>query len=423
MRRSDVQAMGDLAGDAIGGFVGLIADVQRAAAGRPYGLLGPVAAPVRVMHEGIARTVNGAVRAGLTLPARAGAAALAAATPDTAPAVAALPRGSVALGALNGAIGDLLPQRYGGLALDMTVRRRGADVTLDSEAIAAAYPGAGPRVAVFVHGLCETDTAWRIGGGPTYGARLERDLGYTPVHLRYNSGLHVSENGRRLADLLDKLCAAWPVPVDDLALVGHSMGGLVSRSACHYGERDGAAWTQALRDVVCLGTPHMGAPLERAANVAGWALGRLPETRPFAKVVNGRSAGIKDMRYGSCVEEDWCDCDADEFLNDRCTEVPFLPSARYWFIGATLARRPGGPLDAVVGDLLVAFSSASGKGKKRTLPFEPDRGRHLGGLTHFHLLNHPQVYEQMRAWLGAGGSVTAARPEAGDTRQLSSAGV
>jgi hypothetical protein len=177
------------------------------------------------------------------------------------------------------------------------------------------------------------------------------------------------------------------------------MGGLVARSACHYGERDGHAWTERLRHVVCLGTPHLGAPLERAANRAGWALSRLPETRPFAELINFRSAGIKDMRFGNCVDEDWCDCDPDELLTDRCTEVPFLPSASYYFVGATLTRDPDSRTGRMFGDLLVQFASASGNGPERRIPFEVDHGCHVGGINHFQLLNHPAVYEHISAWL------------------------
>jgi pimeloyl-ACP methyl ester carboxylesterase len=230
------------------------------------------------------------------------------------------------------------------------------------------------------------------------------------VYVRYNSGLHVSDNGRRLADVLEQVLSAWPVEVDEIALVGHSMGGLVARSACHYGEEAQHEWTERLRHVFCLGTPHLGAPLERAANVAGWTLGRLAETRPFADVVNGRSAGIKDLRYGNVVEDDWCDCDPDEFLNDRCCEVPFLPGATYYFVGATLSRDTDSRLAGVVGDLLVQMPSASGQGPRRHIPFEIDNGLRLGGLTHFDLLSHPAVYEQMRAWLEPSSAGDSASP-------------
>jgi pimeloyl-ACP methyl ester carboxylesterase len=183
-----------------------------------------------------------------------------------------------------------------------------------------------------------------------------------------------------------------------VVLIGHSMGGLVSRSACHQGEHSGHEWTGRVRHVICLGTPHLGAPLERAANRAGWALGRLAETRPFAELVNGRSSGIKDLRFGSLLEEDWLECDPDEFLRDRCTEVPFLESASYWFVGATIARDPESRFGRLLGDALVQHPSASGQGGRR-IGFELEDGIHLGGVNHIQLLNHPAVHEQIATWL------------------------
>jgi hypothetical protein len=139
--------------------------------------------------------------------------------------------------------------------------------------------------------------------------------------------------------------------------------------------------------------------VEKGVNALGWALGRVPETRPLAAALNARSAGIKDLRYGSCAEEDWCDCDPDELLTDRCTDVPFLPGARFYFVAATFSRRPGAPLGAILGDLLVRVPSASGAGRRRRLDFAIEDGRKIGGLTHFDLLNHPAVYDQIRAWI------------------------
>jgi pimeloyl-ACP methyl ester carboxylesterase len=284
----------------------------------------------------------------------------------------------------------------------MTLRHRGADLPLHPDELARALPDAGPRVAIFVHGLGETDASWRLRADaqrPGYGAALRRDLGHTPIELRYNTGLHISDNGRTLAGLLEELHDGWPVALEEIVIVGHSMGGLVARSACHYGHGEGQGWTGAVRHVFCLGSPHLGAPLEKGVNALGWALGRVPETRPLANVLNVRSAGIKDLRYGSCAEEDWCDCDPDELLTDRCHDVPFLPGARFYFVAATLSRRPGAPLGAILGDLLVRVPSASGAGRRRRLDFAIEDGRRLGGLTHFDLLNHPAVYEQIRAWI------------------------
>jgi triacylglycerol esterase/lipase EstA (alpha/beta hydrolase family) len=381
MRAGELEAIGKLGGTAISHPATTVRDVHRAVAGRVFGALGVLGAPVRLMHDGIARTAYGATRAALGAPLGAAGRALARAVAPDAPSLAESPLGSAALSALNGMWGDRIARDHPDLALDMSIHDDGLDPT--------------PRLAIFVHGLCETDGSWR----GVYGGRLRRELGYTPMYVRYNTGLHVSDNGRRLAELIDDVVQGWPVPVTDVALVGHSMGGLVARSACHYAQAGDRGWTERLRHVFCLGTPHLGAPLERAANRAGWALSRLPETQPFAAAVNARSAGIKDMRFGNCVEEDWCDCDPDEYLRDRCNEVPFLPTATYCFVGATLTRAPDGRLANLVGDLLVQFPSASGNGPTRRIPFAVDNGRHVGGLNHFQLLTHPAVYEQLRAWL------------------------
>jgi pimeloyl-ACP methyl ester carboxylesterase len=389
----------ELGGDALAGVAGVAKGIHEAVADRAFRPLGPMGKPVRVLHDLIGRAAHESVQRALHLAPRPGAAVLAGALPASARSMGAGIPGSLALGALNGAIGDALDRRGSELAVEMTIRRKGEELPADAAALARALPEATSKLAVFVHGLCETDGAWQLPGRESYGATLERELGYTALYVRYNTGLHVSDNGRRLSEQLERLVSGWPAPVDEIALFGHSMGGLVARSACHYGEREGAAWTGAVRHVFCLGTPNLGAPLEKAANVSGWALDRVPETRPFAQLVNGRSAGIKDLRFGSCVEDDWCDCDADELLKDRCCDVPFLESATYYFVGATIARSSDSMFGTVVGDLLVRFPSAAGRGRRRTIPFELEHGRHVPGLNHFDLLAHPAVYEQLRGWL------------------------
>jgi triacylglycerol esterase/lipase EstA (alpha/beta hydrolase family) len=184
--------------------------------------------------------------------------------------------GRAVVGALNGIWGDTFARRDNHLALKTTLRAAGRDVVLSPAGVLRAYPHATSRLAVFVHGLCETDDAWMLGGARhvPYGFRLQAELGYTPLYVRYNTGLHISENGRQLARLLDQVVRAWPSEVHEIALIGHSMGGLVGRSACHY--REDAVWSAKVRHVFTLGAPHLGAPLEQAANVAGYMLGRIP---------------------------------------------------------------------------------------------------------------------------------------------------
>jgi pimeloyl-ACP methyl ester carboxylesterase len=165
-----------------------------------------------------------------------------------------------ALSVLNGMLGDLLEERQSSLAIPMAFRCDGADVSLDRHALADQLSGATGAVCLFVPGLMSSDAVWRFPRhvGMTYGSRLAADRNVTSVFLRYNSGRHVSVNGRQLALLLDGLVAAWPVEVDELSLVGHSMGGLVVRSACYYGALNGCSWVEKVRRVFLLGAPMSG---------------------------------------------------------------------------------------------------------------------------------------------------------------------
>jgi pimeloyl-ACP methyl ester carboxylesterase len=400
----EIRALGAIAASSITRPTAVAREVHGAVTGRVFGVLGVLGAPVRAIHDPLSTLSYKAVGASLRAPLSAGTRAVARSAPRSATSLAQSPAGALALGAANGVFGDRLARDHPELAVQFGFWRNGTEIELGKDAVAAAYADATPRIAVFIHGLCETESAWSApypGGAPrpTYGERLRAELGITPVDVRYNTGLHVSDNGRALAASLDELLAAWPMEVESVALVGHSMGGLVARSACHYAELDDRPSARRIAQVIGLGTPHLGAPLERAANVAAWPLTRLAETRPFADLfLNGRSAGIKDLRFGSCLEEDWRDCDPDEFLRDRCSEFPFLGSATYYFVGATLAPTTGGA-GGLVGDLLVTYQSASGVGRRRRIGFAAENGRHVPRADHLRLLNHPAVYAQIRDWL------------------------
>lgn len=405
MRASEVRATGEITGAVLAGGVGLVRDMHLTIADRVFRAIGPSGGAVRVAHDGISRAVYGVVREVNRWAPRVAATAGALAVSPDAVALHETKRGNAALGAINGLWGDHLAAGENELGLGMTVRHDRADVRIDAADLRRAFPDATGRLAVFVHGLCETDDHWWPSEGKqqkvgafNFGTRLA-DAGFTPVYVRYNSGLHISDNGARLSALLDDLTAAWPVPVDEVALVGHSMGGLVARSACQHGDLGGAEWVRQTRSVFGLGTPHFGAPLERGVNVLAWSLRNVPETRGLARLLNTRSVGVKDLRFGSLLEDDWTDVDVDGFLTGRAAEVPFLEHVGYYFIGATVTRNRNHPLGWLAGDLLVQFSSASGAGRRRRLPFAIDNGHHLGGLNHFDLLSHPDVYAQLERWL------------------------
>jgi pimeloyl-ACP methyl ester carboxylesterase len=379
-------------------------------AGRVWRSVGPAGTPVRAVHDQVAERGYGAARRLTSRLVSGGISALSVTQSRDARSIEGTAGGRAVIGALNGIWGDTLARQHNPLALRMTLRAGGRDVPLTPRGLRGAYPHATPRLAVFVHGLCETDDAWTLGGERhvPYGYRLQAELGYTPLYVRYNTGLHISENGRLLAQLLEQVTRAWPTEVHEVALVGHSVGGLVGRSAGHYS--DGSEWCAKVRHVFTLGSPHLGAPLEQAANAASHVLGRLPETRALlANPLNLRSVGIKDLRYGYLVDECWLDQDCDAFLRNTSREIPFVRTANHYFICATLSREPGTLSARIIGDLLVLQASAWAHQRGQRLRFPVEHYTHFGGLNHFELLNHPAIYRQIRRSLAPRRALPAPR--------------
>jgi hypothetical protein len=341
MRPEEIAALGELAGDAARATAEQVHTVHDGIAQRVWKAIGPVSLPVRLAHDVIARGAYSAAGEVSRVVVRAGAGVVGRAAPRDAGSIEDSAAGRAVVGALNGAFGDSLHQRGNRLALPMTLRHDAHDLVMSRDALAQAYPAATPRLAVFLHGLARTDDAWTLRRPPqgTYGERLRAELGYTPLYIRYNTGRHISENGRELASLLSLLSSAWPVEVQEIALLGHSVGGLVAQSACHYGAE--SLWVGKVRHVFTLGSPHGGSPLERLTGSAVSLLAKLPETRAFAKALNARSSGIKDLGRGWLLDEEWLAGDARALPPGGSRRVPFLPGAEHYFISAPARLRLG----------------------------------------------------------------------------------
>ncbi len=316
-----------------------------------------------------------------------------------------------AIGVLNGAIGDYLHRTGNGLATPMQLVRGGRVLDLDAASLARALPSASARVIVSVHGRRCTESVWEFDDRSTYGSRLERDVGATAIDVRYNSGIHISENGAALDACLTALVAAYPRPIERIDLVGHSMGGLVVRSATHVAATrpagDPSPWLAHAKNAFYLGTPHLGAPLERFGNALTWALRKIaraagePVTELVADILALRSSGVKDLRYGSLRHEDWVGHDADALLENRCHPVPLLPSLQHHLIAASLSDEP--IVAMLVGDALVPVPSARGNDGARDHrpPFDRAHVRVMPGKHHLAIAHDEEVYEQLRAWYEA----------------------
>ena len=311
------------------------------------------------------------------------------------------PEREAVLAALNGVMGDRLVAIDSPFATPMTLRWRGEALT--PEAMPPRREATG-RVLLLIHGLCMSETKWRTrseAGVVDHGETLASTLGYTPVHLRYNSGLHTSQNGRGLSTLLEQVLADWPRPVEELTIVAHSMGGLLARSACHYAGQEAMRWPHHLKHLVFLGTPHHGAPLERAGNWVDAILGSTPYTAPFARLGQLRSAGITDLRYGHVVDEDWHGHDRFHRKPDTRRVVPLPAGVACYAVAATTGARRSALADRLIGDGLVPLHSALGlhDDPRRTLRFAGASHWIAYGTGHMGLLSSPRVTRQLLKWL------------------------
>ncbi|RLV55166.1 hypothetical protein D9V41_12670 [Aeromicrobium phragmitis] len=322
--------------------------------------------PERI-HETIARSAYGGVSAALRLGS-AGARGLSRRgigrpIDDTA-------AGRRLRAAVNGLVGEHLRSLDDPHALAMSVRASGRDIAPARWALREAFPGATGHLVVFVHGLCQDDESWQFAQDdrPTYLDRVRDQTDGTPLAVRYNTGLPVAENGRLLTHLLRGLVQHWPARVRRVTLVGHSMGAVVVRAALSHAAAAHEDWTGLVRDVVCLGSPHLGAPWEKASEVSASIVSSLPSPRPVLRSLEPPPAA-GSLRFGIVDDELWEGRDVTAVWgHDRLAVAP-LPHVAYRFVAAG-----DGPLGErallnhpVVGARLVAWLSRRDD-RPRSLP-------------------------------------------------------
>jgi pimeloyl-ACP methyl ester carboxylesterase len=391
----DLRGASRLVIDATTGITELVESMHRTIAGGPdtlgRPLEGPVGAVLGPIYGGI-RGVTKLVGAGID-----GALARLSGVVD---AQAPVAEHEAVLAVVNGVLGDYLHDTDNPLAIQMRLRRGGRPLTLQREALATELGSDARRLLVLVHGSCMNDRQW-LRRGHDHGAALATELGFTPVYVHYNSGLHVSTNGRAFAHELRKLTDAWPGELDELVLVGHSMGGLVARSACEFAEVGAYGWRKRVSKLVCLGTPHHGAPLERGGNWIDVLLGVNRYAAPLSRLGKIRSAGVTDLRFGNVRDEDWSSRGRFEPGDDPRTPLPLPAGVDCFAIAGTLTPEPGTTLRS---DGLVPVDSALGRGETAPdLEFPPDHQWIAYGTGHLDLLDSPAVYAQLTEWLREGG--------------------
>ena len=397
---ADLRGASRLAIDATIGLTNLVETMHRNISGMP-GILGTTLEdPTRGITGFVYRSIRGvthAVGGGLDLALGQVVELVKQESPSNA-------REAV-VSALNGVLGDHLVTTGNPMAIPMQLRREGQPLTLTKKALSSAIPCATGRILVLVHGLCMSDLQWQRNGHD-HGATVASDPAFatpfTNVYLSYNSGQHISISGRGFAEQLQALTIAWPVPVEELTIVAHSMGGLVTRSACDFAENNRQSWRNKLRKIIFLGTPHFGAPLERGGNWVNVVLDASPYTAAFARLAKIRSAGITDLRHAGVRDEDWED--EDRFSTSHQStkhDLPLPSDVRCYAIAALIGKKSGSAAGRMLGDGLVPVHSALGQHKDpaRSLAFAKSRQWTGHDMNHMDLLDRKIVYRRIRKWL------------------------
>ena len=362
---ADLRGASKLAVHATTRVTGVVQDMHGTIGGAPARLLSaPVYASIRAIAKLVGKSVD------VTL------ARLEPILGESAPG----PERDAIVAALNGVVGDYLEETHNPLATQMRLRMHGEP---------------RPRLVVLLHGSSMHDGQWRRDAHD-HGEALARDLDATAVYVLYNSGRHVSENGRELARALEDLASSWPVPIESIALVGHSMGGLVARSACHYAEEAGFSWRARVRKLVCLGTPHHGAPLERIGNLAHALAGISRYSAPIARLGRLRSAGVTDLRFGNVLDEDWSGRDRFAHGKDPRRWLALPAGVECFALAGTTAK--SATARRLPGDGLVPVASALGLDGERELGFPESHRAIAFGTGHLDLVG-PSVYETLLRWL------------------------
>jgi pimeloyl-ACP methyl ester carboxylesterase len=383
LRASDLRALAQLATDGTLGVTDLV-EAMHAGIVKPMGLAhgtkphrtARITGFVYSAVRGTTRVVGGALDLALSLP-------------RTRSKTSSLGRDTL-ISALNGVIGDHLSKTDNALAIDMQFCVDGSPVSM-TQASLAPIAQRSRKIVILVHGLCMNDRQW-LREGHDHGAALGKDLGFTPIYLRYNSGRPVSINGCEFAQQIEALVAAWPNPIDEVAIVAHSMGGLVARSAFEHGKAVKHRWMRNVKKVVFLGTPHLGAPLERGGHWIDIILGAAPFAKPLARIGKVRSAGIVDLRHGN----------VRAFAHNKTHEPPAfakLPRGTQFFaIAATTGSNEGDWRNKSIGDGLVPVVSALAMNEVRS-PFASSRRWIALETNHMALLSDMKVYRKIAHWL------------------------
>jgi pimeloyl-ACP methyl ester carboxylesterase len=308
---------------------------------------------------------------------------------------------------LNGLHGDSMAAKGNRALVHMSFRHQSRDISVEKLKEVYDFATHSGNVIIMVHGLMNDESIWQsepIDTVQRLGSALEKKPKATVLYLRYNTGLHISENGRSLSDLIQKFVETYQSEIKKLVIISHSMGGLVSRSACYYAGIQNQNWTELLKKVFLIGVPNEGSYLARVAYMTQYFFRKLDpsEKDTVAKFFDVRSNGIKDLSFGYLVDEDWQNKKDGIEKNIQATKIYPLQNLDYYLIAGTVSEEKNknrvftffgdGLVEkkSALSDLFITNSMISGKVNMKLFPNE----------NHLTLLESKEVAEFVKTGLG-----------------------
>jgi triacylglycerol lipase len=306
---------------------------------------------------------------------------------------------------LNGVVGDLLQVRDNELAISMEFIYENRTLSLSKDELSKVFPRHKPlKLCLLLHGLVADEKIWRFPEDPhhSYGTLLEKEMGYTPVYVRYNSGLHISHNAKAFSKMLEQFVSNLNRPVEEIVLIGHSMGGLVLRAAGWYGAKKDHKWIHKTSKMIYIASPHHGAPMEKIGHLLCRVFKEipLPYIQLAAQIGELRSAGIKDLRFGYLTDQEWQLQDPGALLRSNKAAIPLLLGVEHYAASGSLTSNPDNPVSLILGDAIVRASSAKGISSSENISIPFCQICEFPGIGHLKIAHHPKVYEQIKVWLG-----------------------
>jgi pimeloyl-ACP methyl ester carboxylesterase len=314
------------------------------------------------------------------------------------------------LAILNGVIGDHLHDEGNPLAIRMQFRVKG--IPQSDDMLLRRIQQSSGRLLLLIHGSCMSDLQW-LQQGHDHGAALTAAMdsnSFAPIYVNYNSGLHISQNGKLLAAHLNRLAGLSKEPLT-IHVLAHSMGGLVIRSACHYAasssernEFNSNDWLSQVKKIVFLGTPHHGALLEQGGKWVDYLLSLHPYSEPFSWLGKIRSTGVTDLGYGNIRDEDWSEsCSPATKQKCRLPTPPLPLNVQCYAIAAITSDQESTYVrDQIIGDGLVTENSALGQGHWQpefNLVMPPAHRKTIRKVSHVGLLSNLHVYASIQSFL------------------------